>query len=283
MLRPQSNGRHWQFSTYQMNTRLGAIAASFDARASTYNQNEWHRHVADALVAHCRLRPGSTVLDAGTGTGFVAVGAARVVGAQGSVLAVDLSAGMLAVARQHRHTPPMASITWRHGDAVALADVPSGSFDAVLAAAVLLYMPVAEALGEWHRVLKPGGTLGFTTMRAGAPLAAQLFRDAAAAAGIPLEDPSAALGSEAACDTALGSAGFRTRAISSITVPFSAQDATIAWASNLGSPAHAAVKTLSAARLEKMKVDFEARVARAERLVPGSTGSADVLLARGIR
>lgn len=166
-----------------MDTRPGAIAASFDARASTYNQNEWHRHVAGALVAHCRLRPGNTVLGAGTGTGFVVVGAARVVGPHGSVLAVDLSAGMLAVARQQVHTPDMAPITWRQGDAAALADVPSGTVDAVRAAAVLLYMPVAEALGEGHRILKPGGTMGFTTMQAGSPLAARLFRDAAAAAG----------------------------------------------------------------------------------------------------
>jgi SAM-dependent methyltransferase len=266
-----------------MEAKPGAIAASFDARASTYNQNEWHRHVADALVAHCQLRPGDTVLDAGTGTGFVAVAAARAVGPQGNVVAVDLSAGMLAVARQQIQTPEMASITWRQGDALALADVPAGRVDAVLAAAVLLYMPVAEALGEWHRVLKPGGTVGFTTMRAGSPMAAQLFRDAAAAAGIRLEDPSASLGSEGACDAALRHAGFVARTVSNIAVPFSAQDAGIAWASNLGSPAHAAVQALSADRLGKMRSDFEARVARAERLAPGSTASADVLLASGRR
>ena len=266
-----------------MDAKLGAIAASFDARASTYNQNEWHRHVADALVAHCQLRPGATVLDAGTGTGFVAVAAARAVGPQGSVIAVDLSAGMLAVARQYVHTPEMASIVWRQGDAVALADLPAGTADAVLAAAVLLYMPVAEALGEWHRVLKPGGTVGFTTMRAGSPVAAQLFRDAAAAAGVPLEDPSAPLGSESACDAALRRAGFVARTVSNIAVPFSVQDASIAWASNLGSPAHAAVQALGAHRLEKMRTDFEARLAHAERLAPRSTASAAALLARGRR
>jgi SAM-dependent methyltransferase len=266
-----------------MDAKPGAIAASFDARAGTYNRNEWHRHVANALVAHCQLRPGNTVLDAGTGTGFAAVAAARALGPQGRVIAVDLSAGMLAVARQQVHTPEMAAIFWRQGDAVALADVPAGTVDAVLAAAVLLYMPVAGALREWHRVLKPGGTVGFTTMRAGSPRAAQLFRDAAAAAGILLEDPSAALGSEAACDAALRDAGFVTEAVSSVAVPFSAQDASIAWVSNLGSPAHAAVQAIGADRLERMRTDFHGRVAQAEIIAPGSTAGAEVLLARGRR
>src|SRR5262245_36722699 len=125
-----------------MDAKLAAIAASFDARASTYNQNDWHRRVADALVAHCQLRPGDAVLDAGTGTGFVAVAAARTVGPHGSVIAVDVSAGMLAVARRQAPKPEMALITWRQGDAVALGDIPSGTVNVVLAGAVLLYMPV---------------------------------------------------------------------------------------------------------------------------------------------
>jgi len=264
-----------------MDTKLDDIAASFDARASTYNRNEWHRHVAEALVAHCQLRAGDAVIDAGTGTGFVALAAARVVGPRGNVIAVDLSSGMLAIARQQLHTPDMASITWRQGNAITLADVPASSVNAVLGAAVLLYMPVAEALHAWHRVLKPGGTVGFTAMRAGSPLAAKLFRAAAATAGVLLEDPGAALGSEAACDAALCHAGFVARTVSTINVPFSAHDTGIAWVSNLGSPAHAAVRALGADRLEKMKIDFQDRVAQAESVTPGSTASAEVLLARG--
>jgi SAM-dependent methyltransferase len=234
-------------------------------------------------VADCQLQRGSIVIDAGTGTGFVAVAAARAVGPKGSVIAVDLSAGMLAVGRQHQHQPEMASITWQQGNALALIDVPSGTVDIVLASAVLLYMPVAEALREWFRVLKPGGTVGFTTMRAGSPPAAQVFRDVAATAGIPLEDPSAPLGSEVACHTALRHAGFTARSVSHVVVRFSDNDVNAAWGSNLGSPAHKAVLALSADRLETMRIDFEARVARAERLAPGSTSSADVLLARGRR
>jgi hypothetical protein len=66
-------------------------------------------------------------------------------------------------------------------------------------------------------------------------------------------------------------------------VPFSAQDASIAWVSNLASPAHAAVHALSSDLLGTMRADFEARLARAEHLAPGATASADVLLAKGVR
>lgn len=264
-----------------MRLTLREIAASFDQRAATYDRNDWHRRVAEALVAHCQLTTGSTVIDAGTGTGFVAVAASRALGPHGHVLAVDLSAGMLAVAQRHVPTPETAPITWRIGDATALADVSSRTIDAVLAAAVLLYMPIADALREWHRVLKPGGTVGFTAMRAGSPLAALLFRETAAAAGVHLEDASATLGSESACDVVLWEAGFRTRAVSAVVVPFSAQDVNIAWTSNLLSPAHTPVQALSARTLERMRADFEERMARAERRAPGSTTKSDVLVAIG--
>ena len=52
------------------------IAATFDRRASSYNRNDWHRRCAEQLTEFCGLVAGQVVLDAGTGTGLVAIAAA---------------------------------------------------------------------------------------------------------------------------------------------------------------------------------------------------------------
>jgi ubiquinone/menaquinone biosynthesis C-methylase UbiE len=112
---------------------------------------EW----AAPLVEAADLVPGQTVLDVACGTGIVARTAADRVGPSGRVTGLDLSAGMLTVARRLR-----ADIQWRQGDATALP-FPDGSFDAVLCQAALMFFPDAtRALGEMARVCRPGGTIG---------------------------------------------------------------------------------------------------------------------------
>ena len=105
------------------------IAASFDARAATYNGNEWHQQLAEQLVSLCDIRPGHVVLDAATGTGFAAIAASRLAGSAGRIIGVDLSSGMLDVARRHTGRPGDAPIEWLQGDASALSSITSGSID----------------------------------------------------------------------------------------------------------------------------------------------------------
>ena len=78
-----------------MNSRREEIAATFDLRARGYRDSDWHRASAERLVDLCGLKAADRVLDAGTGTGFAALHAARQVGSQGgAVVGVDLSQGM---------------------------------------------------------------------------------------------------------------------------------------------------------------------------------------------
>jgi ubiquinone/menaquinone biosynthesis C-methylase UbiE len=259
------------------------IAQSFDTRAAGYNRNEWHRHCAERLVVFSRLRPGQVVLDCGTGTGFAAVAAARAVGTDGRIVAIDLSAGMLAIAAQNVAGLHMAPIEWLQGNAADLKGHPAAGFDAVLCAAALHYMPVGDALAEWHRVLKPGGIVAFSCLRAGSALAVKVFRDCAAELGVELADPVAPLGSEAKCHDALRKAGFVATSVTSTLVSFSAQDRAAAWESNLASPKHARVKALGADILDGMRAQFERRLAEEEQQRPGSTATAEVLLAKGVR
>jgi ubiquinone/menaquinone biosynthesis C-methylase UbiE len=259
------------------------IAASFDARAERYNQNEWHRLCAERLVGFSGVAPGHAVLDAGTGTGLAAVAAARATGRTGRVVAIDISAGMLRVARRDAFEQGSAPIEWVQGDAVDLPAYPSATFDFVLCAAALLYMPVPAALAEWRRLLRPGGTIAVSSMRAGWPLAGRVFRECAAAFGFRLTDPSEALGSESAFHGTLRAAGFIDTTVVSDTVSFSNQDAEMAWESNLASAAHEAVRDASPETVARIKTAFEVALCQEELRQPGSTRNAEVLFARGAR
>jgi SAM-dependent methyltransferase len=136
-----------------------AVAQLFDAMAPTYDDLEpWYEHLYDLL--HAILREaigraptlGARALDAGCGTGF-----------QSALLAelgwqthgVDVSAGLLAVARQRQPDAALAL-----GSVEALP-YPDAGFDAVVCCGSTLSFvdDPGRALRELGRVLRPGGRL----------------------------------------------------------------------------------------------------------------------------
>jgi SAM-dependent methyltransferase len=108
------------------------------------------------LLGQAALQPGERVLDVACGTGIVAREAAPLVGAGGKVVAVDMNAAMLAVARS-LPAPSGAAIAWHEGNALSLP-FPDGAFDAVLCQHALPFIPDrGRAVREMHRVLAPAG------------------------------------------------------------------------------------------------------------------------------
>jgi len=101
-----------------------------------------------------RLGPGGlSVLDVGTGTGFVALLLAEI-GHQ--VTGIDWSKTMLAQAREKSQRESLA-ISFVEGETERLP-FGTGTFDAVVARHVLWTLTEPQrALAEWYRVLKPGG------------------------------------------------------------------------------------------------------------------------------
>ena len=114
--------------------------------------------VSDRLVELAEIRPGSRVLDVATGIGEPAVTAARKVGPTGKVTAIDLSTGMLAVAKERIKDLGLSDIIeLREGDAESLR-IPESSFDAVLCRFGLMFMPnVTAALKTLRNALTPDG------------------------------------------------------------------------------------------------------------------------------
>lgn len=109
------------------------------------------------LVADARIRPGLQVLDLGSGTGYPALLAGEVVGADGTVVGIDLAESMLAVASRKAKTLGLQHVSFRTGDVTALP-FDSGSMDSIISRFCLMFLPeIPRAAAEIARVLKPGG------------------------------------------------------------------------------------------------------------------------------
>jgi arsenite methyltransferase len=102
-------------------------------------------------------QPGDRILDVGCGPGFYVAELLEQVGPEGSVVGVDASAPMLAVAA--KRSEGHANASFLEGDVTALP-VADADFDRVLSVQVLEYVAdIPAALAELRRVLRPGGTV----------------------------------------------------------------------------------------------------------------------------
>lgn len=137
----------------ELKTRQREMWASF-APTATFTTP-----VAAQLVAFAAVAAGEDVLDVGTGTGVVAVTAAR---AGARVKGLDLTPALLEQARLNARIAGV-DVTWAEGDAENLP-YPDASFDVVLSEFGHMFAPRPDvAVSEIRRVLRPGGRVAFTT------------------------------------------------------------------------------------------------------------------------
>jgi arsenite methyltransferase len=109
------------------------------------------RLVHEALAA----QPGERILDVGCGPGFYVAELLEAVGPAGSVVGIDVSPPMLAIAARRTEAHP--NVVFHEGDATSLP-AESEDFDAALSVQVLEYVNnPPPALAEIHRALRPGG------------------------------------------------------------------------------------------------------------------------------
>jgi SAM-dependent methyltransferase len=114
---------------------------------------------AAPLVTHARIAPGLRVLDVACGTGVVAITAARR-GARATGL--DLTPELLAVARDNARIAGV-DVAWHEGDVENLL-FDADAFDVVVSQFGHMFAPRPDvAIGQMLRVLKPGGTIAFST------------------------------------------------------------------------------------------------------------------------
>lgn len=113
----------------------------------------------DEVVASLGLQPGDTACDVGAGPGYFTLRLARVVGAEGRVLAVDVEPKMLAVLRERLATSGLTNVT----PILSLPDdplLPQGACDVALVVDTYHHFPDGlDYLRRLARGLKAGGRI----------------------------------------------------------------------------------------------------------------------------
>jgi len=114
---------------------------------------------AARLVRFAGIQPGQRLLDVGSGTGVVAITAARL-GAR--VTASDLTPELLEQSRENARICGVP-LEWHEADVERLP-FPDAHYDVVLSQFGHMFAPRPDvAIAEMLRVLKPGGTIAFST------------------------------------------------------------------------------------------------------------------------
>jgi arsenite methyltransferase len=102
-----------------------------------------------------RSVPGKSILDIGSGPGFLTSDMADLVGPSGWVCGIDISDQMLYSSRAH--CGHQSWVDFLKAEATRLP-FPDHHFDIIVSMQVLEYVPdIQTALSEFYRVLRPGG------------------------------------------------------------------------------------------------------------------------------
>jgi ubiquinone/menaquinone biosynthesis C-methylase UbiE len=139
-------------------------AKTFDAAADGFDHpalSFWDRY-GRRSISLLGLKTGDRVLDLCCGTGASAIPAAQAVGITGHVTGIDISEGMLALARKKAEEARLTQVEFRNQDADLLA-FPAESLDAAICVFGLYFLPDMESmLRRMWNWLKPGGKIVIT-------------------------------------------------------------------------------------------------------------------------
>lgn len=141
-------------ATAEVGAMFDRIARVYDPMnlvISAFQEPRWRRRLVDGA----QLAPGGRALDVASGTGKVAADLRRRVGDGGHVLGVDISPGMIAIAKRRFADRP--GLEYVVGDALALP-TEDGAYDAATIAFGMRNLPdYRRGFGEMARSVRPGG------------------------------------------------------------------------------------------------------------------------------
>jgi len=141
------------------------VAAIYDSAAEGYDApalSFWDRF-GQRTIERLRLEPRMRVLDACCGSGASALPAARSVGPDGQVLAIDLSERLLNRGRQRAARLGLRNVQFQCGDLERLS-LPERSFDVAVCVFGIVFVPdMVAGVQALRPQVRPGGRLAITT------------------------------------------------------------------------------------------------------------------------
>ena len=135
----------------------------FNGRTSYDLEGDSHPREAKRLLESVGVQPGQTILDLATGTGLVAIPAAKAIAPKGSVIGVDISKGMLAQAKDKILAEAIGNLELIEADVESI-NFNSEQFDVIFCCSALVYISdISTTIDKIYRWLKPDGCFAFTT------------------------------------------------------------------------------------------------------------------------
>lgn len=137
------------------------------ARLSAWRRREpLTATVTDTLMQHAAIRAGEAVLDVGCGGGRTTIAAARRAGPVGSAFGADISAPLLALARERAAAASVTNAHFTIAD-VQQATIEGGPFSVAISQfGVMFFDDAVAAFARIRAQLRPGGRLAFVCWQA---------------------------------------------------------------------------------------------------------------------
>ncbi|MDJ0599414.1 MAG: methyltransferase domain-containing protein [Crocosphaera sp.] len=186
-----------------------AIANLYNQRSTTYDQGDFHPKLVDLLLKYLAIEPRQTVLDLATGTGLVAIEAAKKVSNEGHVIGVDMANLMLAEAQKKVKNLNLNNIEFLLAD-IENIDLHESKFDRITCcAAMVIFNDIYTVLARCHSWLKSKGKLGFNYWSETSFIEGYLLSKIAAKYNINFPHWQQKIGTEENCINLLKTIGFR--------------------------------------------------------------------------
>ncbi len=193
----------------------------------------WLGHATERMLDGAGVADGTSVLDVAAGAGGQTLAAARRAGADGRVVATDISPTILTYAAKQAAEAGVTNVQTVEADAEQLGDLADGSFDAAISRLGLIYLPDQPgALAGIRAALRPGGRASAvvysTPDRNGffsVPVSVIRRRAGLPAPGPGLPGPFS-LGAAGVLEQAMATAGFRDVTVEAVDAPLVLPSAT---------------------------------------------------------